>query len=399
MKSIKKESGKSKVKLTITVSPEEMEAHFENELAKLAPTVTIPGFRAGKAPRVMIIESIGHSRLSQMSIEQAINQAFQSALIEHKQMPVNQPSISVSKYPAFSDDKDKNELVFEVEYDIIANVKIGDYKKIKIAKEEAEDLKVSDEEVDGVVKYLQRQRAILTEKNDGAQKDDWMEISFEGSIKNVVIEKLTSNNMPLVVGETKLIPGFEEKVTGMKKGEKREFTIKFPKDFPDNELASKEANFKVECLAVSKIDLPKIDQGFLEAFGLKSEKELRENIKKSLIQEKVEREFETKKAKIAEQLIKITKVEIPESLVKQEVHRMKHALEEDLKARKMTLEQYQKNLKIDDKKMEQDLEAQSRKNITLGVALGEVAKGEKINVSNQEGVNELYRKLISILGL
>lgn len=399
MKSIKKETGKNKVKLVISVTAEEMEAHFEEELSKLAPTVTIPGFRAGKAPRVMLIESIGHSKLSQLSLEKAINRAFQQALLEHGQMPVTQPAISISKYPAFDGDKEKNELVFEAEYDIISNVKIGDYKKIKIAREKEEDLNVSDEEVDGVVKYLRRQRATLTDKDGESGKGDWLEVSFEGAIKNVVIDKLTSQNMPFVLGETKLIPGFEEKILGIKKGEKREFEIQFPKDFPDKEFAGKTAKFKVECLAVKKVDLPKIDHKFIESFGLKSEKELRENIKKSLIQEKIDRGFDLKKAKIAEQLIKTTKVEIPKALVEQEALRMRGALEADLKNRGMTLAEYQENLKIDDKKMQADLEEQSKRNITLGVALGEVARAEKISISNQDGVTELYKRLISILGL
>jgi len=399
MKSVKKQISKNKVKLTITVDPQEMEAHFENELSKLAPTVTIPGFRPGKAPRVMLIESIGHSRLSQLSLERGINQAFQQALMEHGQMPVNQPAISISKYPAFAEDKDKNELVFEVEYDVISEAKVGDYKKLKIKKTPEADLSVSDEEVAGVIKYLQRQRAVLTEKKEKAETGDWMELSFEGSIKGVVIEKLTSANMPVLLGDTKLIPGFEEKIIGMTKGEKREFEVKFAKDFPDTELAGKTATFKVECLALSSVKLPKVDKEFLQALGLEDEKTLRANIKNSLTEEKKERDFEIKKMKIAEGLIGITKVEIPNSMVEQEAQRMRAALEADLKNKGMTLEQYQKNLKIEDKKMQEDLLAQSKRNITLGVALGEVAKREQISISDQKGVDELYKKLIEILGL
>lgn len=398
MKSIKKQISKNKVKLLITVDPKEMEAHFENELSKLAPTVTIPGFRPGKAPRVMLIESIGHSRLSQLSLERGINQAFQQALMDQGQMPVNQPAISISKYPAFGEDRTKNELVFEVSYDVISEVKVGDYKKIKIKKLDEGDQSVSEEEVDGVIKYLQRQRADLTEKKGEASDGDWMELSFEGSIRGVVIEKLTSSNMPVLLGDTKLIPGFEEKIIGMKKGETRKFEINFVKDFPDSDLAGKTVVFKVECIALKSVKLPEIDKEFLEGFGLDCEKTLRENIKNSLIQEKKERNFEIKKMNIAEELIKITKVEIPKSMIEQEAQRMRSALEADLKNKGMTLEQYQKNLKINDSKMQQDLLAQSKRNITLGVALGEVSKREGIGISDKKGVDDLYNKLIEILG-
>lgn len=401
MKSTKKELGKSGVKLIISVSPEEMEAHFEEEFLKIAPSVTIPGFRSGMAPRVMLIESIGHSRISQLALEKAINENFQKALMEHGQMPVNEPSISISKYPAFGEDKSKNELVFEAQYDVISNVKIGDYKKIKLSKNKASktDLDVTDEEVEGVIGYLRRQRSTLSDKSGKSEKGDWLEVSFKGTIKSVVIEKLTSDNMPLVLGETKLIPGFEEKIIGIKKGEKREFEISFAKDFIDKELSGKTAKFSLECLGVKKVELPKMDKAFFEAFGLTSEKELRSRIKGSLVQEKKDREFEVKRNEIAQELIKITKAEIPSSLVKKEVDRMKSALQDDLKSRGLTLDKYQESLKIDDKKMQKDLEDQSKKNITLGLALAEVAKAEKINVSNQEGIKKLYERLFEILGL
>lgn len=397
MKSIKKNLNKNRIKITVTVSPDEMEAHFEEELSKLAPTVTIPGFRTGKAPRVMIIESIGHSRLSQLALEKAINKSFQSALFEHKEIPVNQPSISVSKYPAFGGEKEQNELIFEVEFDVISGAKIGDYKKIKIKKDKQESLEVTDEEVAGVVKYLQRQKAELSDEKGGAKKGDWIEGSFEGSIKGVVQEKLTSSNMPIVIGETKLIPGFEEEIIGIKKGEARQFDIKFAKDFPEKTLANQTARFKFECLEVKKIILPKIDSDFISSFGLKTEKELRARIKESLIQEKKDRDLEGKKALIAEELIKITKVEIPSSMIEQEAQRMTELLKNDLKSRGMTLEKYQENLKIDDKKMRSDLSVQAKRNIVLGVALAEVAKAEKINISDKSGVDNLYLKLISIL--
>ncbi|OQA51933.1 MAG: Trigger factor [candidate division WS2 bacterium ADurb.Bin280] len=397
MKSIKKQAGKNKIKLTIELSNDEVMAYFDEELESLAPSVSVPGFRPGKAPRAMLIESIGHSRLSSYALEKAVNKAYQDAVFEHKHVPVSQPAISISKHPSFSDDGKNNELVFEVEYDIIPDVKIGDYRKIKLPKRKEEKIEVSSSEVDGVVKYLQRQKANLKDKSGEAKKGDWLEISFEGSIKNVKLDKLTSNNLPIVLGETKLIDGFEEKLIGIKKGEVRDFDLKVQKDFPDKEVAGKTAKFKVECLEIKEIVLPKIDKEFIEAFGLKSEKELRTRIEDSLFREKRERRFNEKKVQIAGELIKITKVDIPDSLIKGEADRMKASLEEDLKNRGLTLDQYQKDLKIDDKKMRSDLEAQAKKNIMLGLALSEVAKAEKIDIQKSENVDELYRRLIELI--
>lgn len=396
MNAIKKQISRNRIKLIISVAGEDVMRYFDEELSRLSPEVSIPGFRPGKAPRVMLIETIGHSRIAHLALEQAINQAFQEGVSQHKQTPVSQPAISISKHPAFSEDQKNNELVFEVEYDVVPDVKVGNYKKIKIAKQK-EDFSVSDKEVDGVIKYLQRQKSVLTDKDGESVNGDWLEISFKGSVKHVVIEKLTSTNMPIVLGETNFIPGFGEKLSGIKKGESRTFEIKLPKDFPDKELAGKSASFTVECLAVKKIDLPKIDKEFVASFGLNTEAELRSRVKESLVQEKQVASFQTKKSLIAQELIKITKVDIPQSLIAGEAQRMRSALENDLKNRGMTIEKYQESLKIDDKKMLSDLEAQSKRNITLGLALAEVARSEGVSIAKEENVDELYAKLIEML--
>jgi len=393
----KKTISKNKVKLVISLSPSEMGDYFDGELETLAPSVSVPGFRPGKAPRAMLIESIGHSRLSSYALEKAINESFQDAVLQNKHVPVSRPAISISKHPAFSDDGKNNELVFEVEYDIIPDVKVGNYKKIKLPKTKEDKIEVTSQEVDGVIKYLQRQKSNLKDHSSKARKGDWLEISFEGSIKNVKIDKLTSNNLPIVLGETKLIEGFEEKLIGIKKGEVRDFELKVQKDFPDTQIAGKVAKFKVECLEVKEIVLPKIDKEFVESFGLKSEKELRARIEDSLFREKRERRFNEKKTQIATELIKITKVDIPTSLIKDEADRIKSSLEEDLKNRGHSLEQYQKDLKIDDKKMRDDLEAQAKKNITLGLALSEVSKAEKIDIQKSENVDVLYQRIIELI--
>jgi len=125
VKSTKKEISKNKIKITVAIEPEKMEEYFEAEYNRLAPSVSLPGFRAGKAPRVMTVEAIGQTRLSQAALEAAVNENFRAALKEHQTYPVTQPSISISKYPAFGEDKQQNELVFEIEFDILPKAKIG----------------------------------------------------------------------------------------------------------------------------------------------------------------------------------------------------------------------------------------------------------------------------------
>jgi len=396
MESDKKQISKNRVKITISVPASKVEEYFEAHYARLAPTVNLQGFRPGKAPRVMTIEAIGQARLANMTLEQAIDEAYREALQQHKTYPVTPPSVSISKHPTFEGTGEQNELKFEVEFDILPEAKVGAYQKIRIKKADQKRLEVTDEEVDKVVEYLRRQSADLKEKTGRAAKGDWVDISFKGSIKSVEKEKLTSLSLPMVIGETKMIPGFEEKLIDMKKGEKKEFKITFPKDFQDKEFAGQKAKFALELKDLREINLPELKDEFFTKFGLKTLKELRTNIQKSLIAEKQEHVRGEQVGQISQELMKITKVDIPKSLIANEKARMKSALTTDLSKQNLTLEKYIQNLKITEKKFEEDLEVQAKRNILLGVAIGEIAKKEKIEINSQEGTRRVFDYLIEL---
>jgi len=394
MQSTKKILFKNRVRISIAVTPEQVTEYFDNEYKRLKDMVEIPGFRKGMAPKLMTIEKIGHARLSQLTLQKAIDESFRKSLTEHGLYPVTPPSISISKHPAFSEDVSKNELAFEIEFDILPKAKIGNYKNIKITKIDPKTVEVTDEEIDKVVDYLRRQAAQLKVVDRSVQLGDWVELTFEGSIKNVIKEKLSSQNLPIVTGETKLIPGFEEKIMGMKKDETKEFEILLPRDFYDKEFAGEEVKFKVTAIDVKEIKLPKIDQEFLQRFGLKSKKELKGNIKKGLVKEKRERGRQSQIAQIANQIISLTKVDIPKSLISSEKMRMKEALLKDLSNRGMSLEKYLQFLKLTEDKMDEDLEAQAQRNIILGVGVGEISKAEKIDLSGNRGTRAVFDYLI-----
>ncbi len=394
MKSKKSNLSKNKIKLSIVVSSEEMTDYFNDEYEKLKDTVEIPGFRKGKAPRLMAIEKIGHTRLSQLALQRAIDESFKKSLLEYSLYPVTPPSVSISKHPSFVEENLDSELKFEVEFDILPKAKIGDYKKIKIPKINPKSVAVTEEEVDRVIEYLRRQAAQLKDIERNIKKGDWVELSFKGYLDNVVKDKLSSNNLPIVIGETKLIPGFEEKIIGAKKGESKEFELSLPNDFYDKEFAGKKVKFKVDIIGHKEINLPPIDKDFLSRFGINTEKKLRENIKKGLVGEKKDRERQNQIAQISEQIIKLTKVDVPKSLIESEKKRIKNILAQDLSNKGTDLNKYLDSLKMDNDKFEKDLESQAYRNIVLGVGLGEIAKAENILLSDAGGANAVFDFLI-----
>ncbi len=387
---------KNRIKISVTIPAEQMANFFEEEYERLAQTVTLPGFRAGKAPRVMTIEALGHARLSQNAINRALDHGYREALLEHKHFPVTEPSVSATNYPPFGEDKTQNEFTFEIEFDILADAKIGDYKKIKVGKTDPEKLKVSDEEIKKVVSYLARQQAKLNPVSRATKNGDWAQVSFKGSLKGVWKDKLTSTSMPVVLGETQLIPGFAENIVGSKKNETKKFKVKFPKDFPDREFAGVEVDFEVKIEEVKEIELPKIDDEFAKKFGNETVSKMKEAIHRSLEGEKKARATQIQRGQIGEQIIKMTKVEIPQSLIEKERERLKGALGKDLTSRGQTLEQYIQNVKITEEKLDAELKEQAKRNITLGVGLGEIAKAQGIMLGTPEATDKVFDRIVEL---
>jgi len=343
----------------------------------------------------MTIEAIGHNRLSQGAVTSAIDKSYREALAEHKTYPVTQPSISVSKHPSFGPDAGNNELVYEVEFDILTEAKIGDYKKIKVPKIDPEKLKVTNDEVEQVVKYLLRQQAKLTDLERSAKIGDWVQVNFRGHLKGVYKEKLSSPSLPLVLGETKMIPGFEDQIVGMKKGDSKKFNLVFPRDFQDKEFASKSVDFELQLEQLKEIELPQADNEFAQKFGHKNLDVMKKAIKEGLEKEKLDREKQAQRAAISAQIIKMTKVHIPKSLISNESARLKSLLSQDLTRQGLSVEKYLENIKMDQKHFDSDLEQQSERNITLGVGLGEIGKLEGMNLAH-DSADKVFERIVEL---
>lgn len=388
---------KTKRKATILVPASEMRLYFDTEYEKLAPQVKVDGFRQGNVPKIMAVEAIGRGKLSSLAIERAVNVNYIKMLKETGVVPVTSPAIAVSKYPALADatDDEKDQLEFSVEFDVLSDVKIGNYKKLKLNPIDGKKTEVGDDEVEKIFDYLRKQSATLEEtgEKDVLSEGLWADIDFEGSIKHVKKDKLSSQHFPLIIGETKFIPGFEEKIFGMKKGEEKNFELKIPKDAGDKEIAGKLAEFKVKINDLKRLKLPEVDKQFAEKFGHNDVKKMRSAIKENIGKEKQEREKEIARKELIDDLIKITKASVPDQLIKQESERMKNGLLQDLASRGISFETYLQNLGWDEKKFSIDLEEQAKRNILAGVAIGEVAKIENLKGDNvAELVFEFFAK-------
>lgn len=394
MKTQIKNLNDSKVKITVTVEPEEMLHHYEHAIEHIAPSVKISGFRPGKAPRAMIESSVGISRILSEAIDLAVNEAYFKALSEYQLSPIASPKVAINKYPSYGHTEAEigNDLELELEVDTFPKMEMPELKNVKVELPKKEEIK--EEDLNKILDNLRKQKANFKEIDRAAKEGDFAEISFEGSLKKVKIDAMSSKHHPLVIGEGSLIPGFEDQIIGMKKGESKEFKIKFPTDYHGKEYAGKEAEFKVGLNELKEVVLPEIDEEFAKSFGQKNVEELNKAIRESLEVELAGKHKTDVETKIIEKVLPLVKVEVPEVLVEQEVLRLMKEVEGNAQKMGLSLEAYLGNIKKTEEGIKKEMREAAKKNVKIGLLLGSVIENQKIDKNDPEAGRKALEYLI-----
>lgn len=417
MLDIKKENlGKSKIKLTIKVPSVLMRGFFATVYNQMASGVEVKGFRKGHAPKPLTISAIGENRLSQEIINLALTETYGTALKQEKIVPISPPRINIKMLKDLT--MDTAELEYEAEIDLIPEVKIGDYKKLKVKSHSIDEsirgnslrnykskVEASQEEIDQVLGHLQRQHATFDEKpaspagGDGkAEMGDRIEMDFEGTERGVVLENLTSKNYPVILGSKVLIPEFEEKIVGTKKGEEKEFDVEIgpdPVKADAHGAGKKRVHFKVKVLLVQKVNLPALDNELAKKFGKNKIEELKKAVSDDIIKQKETQLKRDQENQIVEQLLKIATLDVPESLVEQETHRMIDELKNRISMMNMPFENYLAQMKKTETDLHTDFKEQAEKTVKIGLILGEIAKQEKMDLKDEQVGKKVMEKLLS----
>ena len=401
MLEIKRENlPKSKIKLTIKVPSAKMRQFFQKTYEKLAPTVEVKGFRKGKAPAKLTVSAIGENRFMQEILDLALQETYGEALKQEKIMPVAMPQINVKMMKDLL--TDQAELEYEAEIDCLPEVEVGNYKiylkKVKLPKR---DIEVKDEEVEQVIGHLRRQHATFEEKTGAAEIGDRVEMDFEGSERGVVLDNFTSKNYPAILGAKTLLPEFEKQIVGMKKESNKEFDLELKQTTSrETEKAlpkTKKVHFNVHIHDVKKVNLPEMNDELAKKFQKNNIDELKKAI---LVDVSREKEMNTKREKenvVLEELLKNTKIEIPPSLIENEVHRILDDLRSRAQMIGLTFEQYLAQVKKTEADLHEELKPDAEKTVKIGLILGEIAKLEKMDLKNEQLGHKVMNKLLEII--
>ena len=380
----------SKVKLNIKVSSPEMRSFFARIYNKLASQVEVKGFRTGTAPKSMTIAAIGENRLNSEIIDLALRETYLEALKKEKLLPISHPRINIKMLKDLT--ADTAELEYSAEIDLMPKLEIGNYKKIKIKKQDRAPIKVAQDEIDQVISHLARSKAQFKDITRPVKEGDRVEINFDGFDKHVKLENLSSKNYPVILGSKVLIGDFEKHLIGLRKQDKKEFTIDIPE--PGSKAAKKRVDFKIEVLQTQEVILPKIDDNFAQKFKLKNLAELKKSIQEDILKQKKLQIQKNIENQILEELLKITKIEIPESLIEQEIERQIAEIKQRAESMNLSFEKYLANIKKTLEEFKASLRPQAQKTIKIGLALGEIVKREEINPKDKEAAKAALEKLI-----
>ena len=360
--------------LKITAPAAEVNAGYKKAVQKIADQANIPGFRKGKAPRAIIEMHYGKEAVKQEAFEIVANKAYSEALDQEKLIPVSDPKVEES---TFEEGKDM-ELTIKVT--LKPEPELGEYKGLHVEKKEVE---VTDEQVDAQIKDMMGRDAKMVVAEEGAviEKGDFAIIDFAGTVDGEPFSGGERQRLSLEVGSNSFIPGFEDQLVGLSKGDSTDVEVTFPEDYFVKDLAGKEAIFKVNIQDVKRKELPELNDEYVASkTDFKTVEELRANYK-----ERMQKAAEANaKAEYEHELIDLAvanaKFSVPEIMIEDKISQMVEEMKMSLESRKMSLDMYMQYTGLDMAKIRENQRPVAEENVKTDLVLDAIAKAEDIQV-------------------
>ena len=376
---------KSEVELKFQVPFEEWQVFFEEAARDLSRDLKIDGFRPGSAPLSLIEEKIGLEKILIEAAQRCIEKCYLKTIANNKIEALGQPIVSILKLAK------GNPLEFKIRTAKMPKVELPDYRKIALQIKRREIL-VEDGEIQEALKWIQQSRAKYIQKAGPCQKGDWVEINLSFFTENFSNQNIRD---AFILGQGKLIPGLEDEIEGMEVGQEKEFSLVFPNDHYQKELAGKVANFKLKLESLQTIELPEMNDAFAQSLGdFKDLDSLKKSIKEGILLEKEIAESQRIQEEILEEIRKASFIEIPDILLENMKEQMMEELKNNLLKENLSFEDYLKKINKNEKDLIDDLYSLARKRIENSLILKEIFQKENINLSEEEvkeRANEILR--------
>lgn len=367
--------------LTFEIPAETMKTEMDNVFKQVRKNLTAPGFRKGKVPRHIFNKTYGEESLYEDALNAALPAAYEAAVEEAGIEAVSQPKIDINSM-------DKGQpWVLTAEVTVKPEVKLGEYKNLTVEKQ---DRDVTEEDVEAALKQRQERHTELVVVEEEAKEGDTVVIDYEGFLGEEAFDGGKDQNHSLELGSNSFIPGFEEQLVGTKAGDEKDVVLTFPEEYHAEDLAGKEATFKVLVHEVKRKELPALDDEF--AKDVDDEVETLDELKA-----KIRTELEESKKAAADEALQdaaIRKavdnaevVDLPYVMVHDEVHRQMDLFLNDMQRQGISPELYYQITGTTEADLHKQMEVDADVRTKTTLVLEEIIKAEDIQVEEEE-INE-----------
>ena len=370
--------------LTFTIAQAEIQKGLTTAFNKVKGNLNVPGFRKGKVSRQVFNRMYGEEALYEDALNAVLPEAYEAAVKEAGIDPVAQPKIDVDSMEKGQD------WVIKAEVTVKPEVKLGDYKELTVEKQDRE---VTEEDVDARIKREQEAQAELVIKEDeAAENGDTVVIDFEGFLGDETFEGGKGENYSLELGSNSFIPGFEEQLVGTKAGDSKDVTVTFPEDYQAEDLAGKEAVFKVTVHEVKAKELPELDDEFAKDVddSVESLAELKEKYRAELTETKEKAAEDAKDEAAIRQAVENAEiVELPHSMVHDEVHRSMDEFLNNMQRQGISPEMYYQLTGSTEADLHTQFEGEAETRVKTNLVIEAIAKAEGLEATEEDIENEI----------
>lgn len=348
-------------RMTIEVPADKIESQVQSRLQEAAKTFHMKGFRKGKVPVKVIKNRFGEG-VRQEVVGEVMSQSWVEAVTQENVKPAGQPSIEPKSL-----EEGKN-LEFTATFEVYPEIELGDFSKITIEKRSAE---ITDKDIDKMIETLREQRKTFKEVDRPGQEGDQVNVDFTGTIEGEAFEGGEAKGSNLVLGSKRMIPGFEEGLEGLSKGENKTLSLTFPEDYHNKELAGKAAEFALKVNSVSEAVLPDLDAEFFASFDVTEggEEAFRKEVAANMARELKNASKNNVKNQIMDGILEIHEVEVPKALIGNEVNAL----------RQQAMQQFGGGQNIDPAMLPDDLfTEQAKRRVALSLIMNEIVNSHDL---------------------
>ncbi|HBI7410613.1 trigger factor [Listeria monocytogenes] len=379
-------------KLTFEIEQEKVKEGLDRAFVKVRKTLNVPGFRKGKVPRQIFNQRFGEEALFQDALDILLPEVYSAAIDEAGIDPVDTPQVNIESM-------EKGETwVLTAEVTVKPEVKLGDYKGLEVEKRETE---LTTEELEAELKQLQERQAELVVKEDApAENGDTVILDFEGFKDGVAFEGGQAENHSLELGSGQFIPGFEEKLVGLKAGDEADIELTFPEEYHAEDLAGQPVVFKVKLHEIKTKEVPALDDELAKDIDEEVETldELKEKISKRLQETKEESVAQAKQEEVIAKAVENAEVDIPHAMVHHEADHLMNHFAQDLQAQGLTPELYYQFTGQTEEAMHAQMEKDAEKRVKMNLVLEAIAEAENIEPT-EEAIDEEISTLAEKYGM